>query len=85
MAQPPAAVRDGEYDAMSKPKVYERWRCTECGTERVQPYRTLAWTRKRGRELPCETCTGGTEPWTKHEYVADAAVSASGTGKATGG
>ena len=55
---------------MSKPKVHERWRCTECGTEQVKPYRTLPWTRRR-RELPCNTCTGGAEPWTKHEYVGD--------------
>ncbi len=66
---------------MSSPRVHERWRCTGCGAVQVKPYRTLPWTRRRGRDLPCDTCTGGEEPWTKHEYVGDASPS---TGKATG-
>lgn len=57
---------------VSKPRVHERWRCTGCGAIQVKPYRTLPWTRRRGRELPCATCTGGAEPWTKHEYIGDA-------------
>ena len=56
---------------MSRIRVHERWRCTVCGAKQVRGGRTLGWSRRRGRELPCATCTEGREPWTKHEYIED--------------
>ena len=57
---------------MAQPKVWERWRCRDCSAEQDRPYRTLAYTRRHGRELPCD-CNGRQEPWPRHDYVCDAA------------
>ena len=57
---------------MSRFRVYERWRCKVCGTERLFAGRTMAWVKKTSMTLPCVVCSGGREPWTDHEYVDDA-------------
>ena len=57
---------------MSRFRVYERWRCKTCGTERLHPGRTMAWVHREGISLPCVRCCPSREPWTDHEYIGDA-------------
>uniref|UniRef100_A0A6H1ZLN9 Uncharacterized protein n=1 Tax=viral metagenome TaxID=1070528 RepID=A0A6H1ZLN9_9ZZZZ len=52
---------------MSTPRVWEWWKCRECGTEKMLPYRTERWTRAQGCQVDCKGC-GQTE---YYDYIRD--------------